>query len=55
MTRKEMIAQVAQDAYENATERELRAIFIEHMTTLMDAMRDEEIERIHLETLGEEM
>ena len=55
MTRQEMIAQVAQDVYESATEREVRAIFIEHMTTLMDAMRDEEIERIHLETFGDEM
>lgn len=53
MTRKEMIAQVAQDAYEHATERELRAIFIEHMTTLMDAMPEAEIVELHNEVMGD--
>jgi hypothetical protein len=53
MTRQEMIAQVAQDAYENATERELRAIFIEHMATLMDAMLEAEIAELHNEVMGD--
>ena len=53
MTRQEMIAQVAQEAYEGATERELRAVFIEHMTTLMDAMTEAEIVELHSEIMGD--
>lgn len=53
MTRKDMIAAIAEDAYEGATERELRAIFIEHMLTLLDSSTEAEIAETYAEILGD--
>ena len=57
MTRNEMIAAIAQDAYEDAyegaTERELRQIFIEHMLTLLDSSTEAEIAEAYAEIEGD--
>jgi hypothetical protein len=53
MTRNEMIAAIAQDAYEGATERELRQIFIEHMLTLLDSSTEAEIAEAYAEIEGD--
>lgn len=49
----EMIAAIAEDAYEGATERELRQVFIEQVTANLEGLSDTEIAETYAEIVGD--
>lgn len=50
----EMIAAIAQDAYEGAAERDLAEVFIAQVTANLKGLSDDEIAEIYAEIVGGE-
>jgi hypothetical protein len=49
----EMVAAIAQDAYENATEDELRHLFTDTVSVNLAGLSDDEIREIYNEIVGD--
>ena len=49
----DMVAAIAQDAYEHATEDELRHMFIDQVSINLSGLSDIEIEELYNEIIGE--
>ena len=53
MTIAEMIAAIAADAYEGATERELKRVFMDYVKEDLNRLTEEEIVELYNEVIGD--
>lgn len=49
----EMVAAIAQDAYEGATENDLRQVFIAQVKANLEGLSDDEIRELYAEIVGD--